>query len=167
MIQKFFSSLGLLLILSLLSFLLVLGGDKRPAPAVTAPQEAKGYISSQDVSLLAAHIGVSVPCLSPNGHGQVEDLPFAGGYAQLLSFTDENGVTIRCIRPAAAAALLRDDALSPTGASCLIDGMTAMLFAGDNRCALYFGSDDAAYSLTKSGQPEEMLSLVSVLRFTQ
>lgn len=167
MIKKFFSFLGLMLTLSLFSFLLVLGGEERPKAAPSAAQSAAGYVSSHDLAFLASHIGASVPYLSPNGHGQVEDVPFADGYAQLLTFTDENSITIRCIRPAAAAAYLRDDALSPSGEYCTLDGMTAAIFKGDQRYALHFGNEDVAYAIFRSGQVEEFLPYIDSIAFTQ
>lgn len=168
MIKKLFSSFGLMLTLLLFSFLLIMGGEEKPPldpPA--APLAAQGLVSSQDLSLLAARLGTTVPCLSANGAGRVEDVPFGEGYAYLLTWTDENNLTTTCIRPAAAAHLLRADSYAPTGEYCTIDGMTAIILQSDSGCQLHFGDADAAYCLTYNGNAQELIAQLSALQFIQ
>lgn len=170
MIKKFFFALWIVLLLALLVFLLLMGSEndigETAAPAETlAPV---GLLSSPDLSALSRHLGVSVPYFSENGVGKVEDAAYPGGYARLLVWTDETGCTISCVRPSAAASLLRDDALSPNAdVLYTIEGMTAFFCTGDAVCALYFGSDDAAYSISAPISREEMLSQLPHLQFTQ
>lgn len=167
MIKKFFAAIGLMLTLALFSFLLILGGEEKPPAAPSpAPQQAGGFVSSQDLSLLASHLGVSVPHLSALGTGRVEDIPFGAGYAHLLTWTDENNLTVQCIVPAAAAALLRADALSPTGEYCVIDGMTAVVCAGTQGAALHFGNELAAYCLQGNIAANELTQAARQLQFT-
>ena len=167
MIKKFFSAVGLTLILALFSFLLVMGGEEKPAKNVSVFSSAKGLITSRDLSALAAHIGVSVPYLSAQGSGKVEDIPFADGYAQVLTWTDENNLTTRCVYPAAASALLRSSDAAPTGEYCTIDGMTAMVFASPHGAELHFGDALAAYCLSLGSDTQTLINLTGQLSFTR
>lgn len=168
MIKKIFSAIGLTLTLMLFSFLAVMGGEEKPPqPSPEPPLEAAGLFSSQDLSALSAHFGAAVPVLSVNGAGRVEDIPFGDGYARKLTWTDENNLTTICIRPAAAANLLRDDALSPSGEYCTIDGMTAIILRGSALCQLHFGNENAAYCLSYNGNADNLLSQLQSLQFIQ
>lgn len=168
MIKKFFASFGLMLTLGLFSLLIIMGGEEKPPKEPPArPLAAAGLVSSQDLSLLSAHLGAAVPALNANGTGRVEDIPFQNGYARRLTWTDENNLTTLCIRPAAAANLLRDDTLSPSGESCTIDGMTAVILQDDNRCQIHFGDENAAYCLSFSSSAEEVISQLGALQFIQ
>ena len=168
MIKKLFTSLGLTLTLLLFSFLLVLGGEEKPPlDPPSAPLPAKGLVSSQDLSLLAARFGAAVPCLSTTGAGRVEDVPFSEGYAHLLTWTDENQITTTCIRPAAAAYLLRDASYDPTGEYCTIDGMTAIILQSPSSCQLHFGDADTAYCLTYSGNAQVLIDHLQSIQFIQ
>ena len=167
MIKKFFSAIGLTLILALFSFLLIMGGEEKPEKNASVFSSAKGLITSHDLSALAAHIGVSVPYLSAQGAGKVEDIPFADGYAQVLTWTDENNLTTRCAYPAAASALLRSSDATPTGEYCTIDGMTAMVFTAPNSTELHFGDTLAAYCLSLGSNPQTLIDLTTQLHFTQ
>ena len=165
MIKKIFSSFGFLLVLMLFSFLLIMGEEK-PQPTAAQPLAAKGFLSSQNLSQLSTHLGVSIPYLSPVGAGQVEDIPFSGGYAQVLTWTDENNVTSRCARPAAAASLLRTENTAPSGEYCTLDGMTAFICTDDQTTQLHFGDDLAAYCLSYTGSAQTLIELTNHLQFT-
>ena len=167
MIKKFFSAVGLTLILALFSFLLIMGGEEKPAKNATVFSSAKGLITSQDLSSLTAHIGVSVPYLSAQGSGKVEDISFADGYAQVLTWTDENNLITRCVYPAAASALLRSSDATPTGEYCTIDGMTAMVFSSPHSAELHFGDTLAAYCLSLASDTQTLINLTEQLSFTQ
>ena len=168
MIKKFFAAFGLMLTLSLFSFLLIMGGEERPPKEPPAgPLAAAGLVSSQDLSLLSAHLGAAVPALNGNGTGRVEDIPFQDDYARRLTWTDENNLTTLCIRPAAAANLLRDDTLSPSGEYCTVDGMTAIILQGDNHCQIHFGDENAAYCLSYNGSAQEVIQQLGALQFIQ
>ncbi len=169
MVKKFFSSLALMLTLALFSFLLIMGDKENGAAPATnlSPLAPAGLITSQELPLLSAHFGLSVPYCSPIGSGKVEDVTYQGNYARMFTWTDENNLTVTCVRPAAAAHLLRNDALSPsTESTYLIDGMTAALFTGNNQSALLFGDEDVAFCLAFPGPAEELFSLLSSLQFT-
>ena len=169
MVKKLFSSLALTLTLLLFSFLLLMGGGEENAvqSSTAAPLMPEGLLTSQELPLLAANLGVSVPYCSLTGTGRVEDFSYQGNYARQLTWTDENSLTVACVRPAAAAHLLRDDTLSPDLSSTyLVDGMTAALFTGNAASALYFGDEDAAYRLSYPGSADELLTLLATLQFT-
>lgn len=168
MVKKLISSLALLLTLSLFSFLLILGGEETsPVDTPAAPLSPAGLVSSQELLVLSDHFGASVPYLSLSGNGRVEDLSYAGGYARKLTWTDSNNLIVTCVRPAAAAYLLRDDALTPvTENTYLIDGMTAHLSTGDTVSALHFGDEAAAYCLKYTGSADALLALLATLQFT-
>lgn len=167
--KKLFSSLALMLTLLLSSFLLIMGGEESSIEPQSnaSPLAPAGLITSQELPLLSKHFGASVPYCSPVGSGRVEDTSYQNHYARLLTWTDENNLTVTCVQPAAAAHLLRDDALSPsTQSTYLIDGMTAALFTGDSKSALHFGDETAAYCLSYPGSAEELLQLLTNLQFT-
>lgn len=169
MVKKLFSSLALTLALLLFSFLLIMGGEEKNAVQSTNATSLapKGLLTSQELSLLAAHFGVSVPYCSLTGSGRVEDTSYQGNYARLFTWTDENSLTVTCVQPAAAAHLLRDDALSPNLQSTyLVSGMTAALFTGSAASALYFGNEDVSYRLSCPGSADELLKLLASLQFT-
>lgn len=166
MIKKLFSSLGLLLILTLFSFLLVLGGEEKPAgDPLSPPLAPAGFVSSQDLSLLASHLGASVPYISANGTGRVEDVPFGEGYARMLTWTDENGLTVRCAVPSSAAALLRSDQASPTGEYCVIDGMTAIVCADAQTAELHFGDSFSTCCLSGAVAVQDLIEAAGQLQF--
>lgn len=169
MAKRFFSFLALFLTLALFSFLLVMGSEDSAAPPAlsASPLGPAGLLTSQELPLLSAHFELSVPYCSLAGTGRVEDVSYQGNYARLLTWTDENSLTVTCVRPASAAYLLRDDALTPsTQSTYLIDGMTAALFTGSNACALYFGDENAAYCLSIPGSTDKLLQLLPTLQFT-
>lgn len=166
--KKLFSSLALILTLLLFSFLLIMGGEEKAAPAPAAALlSPAGLITSQELPLLSAHFGHSVPYCSLSGSGKVEDISYQGNYARRFTWTDENNLTVTAVQPAAAAYLLRDNALSPSMQSTyLIDDMTAALYTGANASALHFGDESTAYCLTYPGPAEELFHLLNSLQFT-
>lgn len=166
MIRKFFAFCGATLTLMLFSFLLIMGSEEKPPQVATQPLNAAGLLSSRDLPLLAGQMDVSIPYLSSVGAGQVEDIPFGAGYAHLLTWTDENNLTVRCIRPAAAALLLRSDACVPTGESVVIDGMTAVICSDGQTVELHYGDELAAYCLSLRGTAQMLFDIANQLQFT-
>ena len=167
MIRKFFFSLWIFFLLALLSFLLIMGSENQSeTPTPETSVAPAGLMSSPNLTALAQHLGVSVPYLSGSGTGKVEDVQYAGGTARLLTWTEDNGVEIQCVRPAVAASLLHKDALSPDlGTIYSIGDMPAFFCTGRSRCAVYFGDDDAAYCISAPLSANDMLDLISNIRF--
>ena len=126
--------------------LLTISRDPLP-PAKDEAITHAGFESGQDLASLAQRFGVSVPYFSLLGSGQVTDEEYPGGIARVLIWSDSSGCTFKAVRPAGAASLLRDDTFYPGDKRYLIGDMTAAVFTGGLRNALYFGNDMAAYAL--------------------
>ena len=145
--KRLFSFLFLAAVMAVISlFLLLISKSPLPPPKNETLSPA-GYESGQDLAQLARRFGVSVPYYSLSGSGHVTDATYPGGTARILSWSDQNGCTVRAVRPAAAASLLRDPLLTPTTECYRIADMVAAVFTGTLRNALYFGNTDAAYAV--------------------
>ena len=145
--KRLFSFLCLTAIMTLFSlFLLSVGRTPLPSRKNETVTHA-GFESGQDLSALARRFGASVPYFTLQGSGQVTDSEYPGGVARVLTWSDTSGCTVQAVRPANAASLLRDDTLSPTNKCYIIDDMTAAVFEGGLKDALYFGNEDAAYAI--------------------
>lgn len=145
--KRLFSFLFLAAVMAVISlFLLLISKNPLPLPKNETLSPA-GYESGQDLTQLARRFGVSVPYYSLSGSGHVTDATYPGGTARILSWSDQNGCTVRAVRPAAAASLLHDPLLTPTKECYRIADMIAAVFTGALRNAMYFGNTDAAYAV--------------------
>ena len=170
MLKKLFSSLSLMLTLAVFSLILIMGGEKKAAPASSdkEPLTSIGLYSSAELTALAQHFGVPIPYLNLSGTGLVEDTGYPGGYARKFTFRDSDGLTITAVRPAAAAQLLNPGGLIFDASQVYaINDMTAVLANDDTGCYLFFSSEQAAYCLHKKVSPSEMTALPASLRFTE
>lgn len=170
MLKKLFSILSLLSTLAVFSLVLIAGGEKTADPVRAQNADAltaAGLLSGSDLQSLASHFGASVPYRSASGYGQVEDTSYPGGYARKFTFTDQSGLVITAVRPAAAAQLLNPGGLSFDASQVYaVSDMTAVMATDDSGTYLYFSDDLAAYCLHGREAPNAMLSLIGSLQFT-
>ncbi|MBR5232305.1 MAG: hypothetical protein IKW00_08710 [Clostridia bacterium] len=162
--KRLFSFLFLIIGMTVFSLFLLSVSKDPLSPAKNEKIAHAGYESGQDLSRLALRFGASVPYYSTFGSGQVTDSEYPGGVARIFTWFDSSGCTVKAVRPANAAALLREDAFSPAGKCYLIGDMTAAVFEGELKNALYFGNTDAAYAVIYDAA--RSLESLGVLQFT-
>ena len=135
----------------------------------TEPVEPVTAMDTRDIMEWARAFGSRVPALSGEaGVGQVLNAAFEGRTARMATF-DYGTVSVACVRPAAAAALLLRSGLSVSLRSDIsVQSMPALYAADGNQRCLYFSDENAAYSFYAPDMGEEaffaLAALVTMVR---
>ena len=83
------------------------GTERWIVAAVDRDFKAQGTITSLDPAALASAMGLAVPLMPQPQQGEVKDADYHGYYVRLI-YASDGEMTVRGVRPASAAPMLRD-----------------------------------------------------------
>lgn len=170
MLKKLLAALGFALMLAVFYLVLLMGigsDASLPQQAQSLPPSASAPAISSNLKDLSAQFGADVPYISLLGEGALNDITSHGVTGRLLTWQDDSGFTVSCIRPAALASCIRYDHLAVSGAAgWSIAGYPVLLAQDAGEACVYYSTDDAAYALyLPSGGVPALESLLSHLSF--